>query len=150
MMELVISNDTLTPWIDRKISADDALKQDLLESLGEIFVEEISESDFVPRLSDTLVDSPYEHMVFTNALEAMGLQITWTGEDAPAWEFQRFQGKEQGEDYALSNYYGSYYYPNEYPQTKSHWVEKGLDIVNQAYVESFIGKKFLQWLLGTL
>ncbi len=150
MIKFLVSKDTLTPWIDRKISSDDALKQNLLEALGEIFIEEISEEELVPRLSDTLIDSPYEHMVFTTGLEAMGLQITWTGEDAPAWEFERFQGTADGEDYALSNYYGSYYHPNEYPQTKNKWVEKGLDIVNQGYVESFVGKRFLQWLLGTL
>jgi hypothetical protein len=150
MFELVVKEDTFTPWTDNKLTSIDPFKLELLDFLAEIFLEYLSGENLVPHLSGSLEESAYdeEDWVFVNASEATGLLITWTGEDNPdEKEWAMFQNTDH-EDYALANYKG-FHWKTLSNQPKNHWVVQGIfDVFLSGEGIDEAGKRYIEWLLS--
>lgn len=147
MFKLVVTEDTFTPWAEKKISSTEALQRDLLIFLKNLFLKHMADNNLVPRLSGELEDSAYDNWEFVGGLEAMSMLITWSGEDNPnESEWEKFVNTEH-EDYALANYRGFHWQTRTY-QPKNFWVGTG---IIEVFVsgEGFdkMGTRYLEWLL---
>ena len=147
--EFIIGEDTVTPWVDKRINEINEMSMRLLVDLAEIFLLNIEEKEYEPEWSGTLIESARDedNWQFISGLEANGLMITWSGEDNPDEEEWKVFHNQGHEDYAFANYKG-YRWRTLTGQSRHSWVVKGIfDTFTSGEGMDFIGEKYLKWLL---
>lgn len=145
VVECKVVEDTLTAWFERKISELPSFEQQLIETLGRVFVE--TTKPYVPYEKGYLESSAESVWFIEPALHNWRLEIVWTGMMNPSREgiHRDFIGKD-GEhlDYALFQYYAPLRHPNK-PKATDHWVEHSTPIFMDKEMPK-VGDKFLEWL----
>lgn len=144
---LFIKEDSVTPWIDKKLQGLEGFEEMLLTVLANAFLEVTD--PFVPheKSSGSLMESAHYMWTWTAPFPAMGLYITWTGIfNTNESEYRRFQNI-YWEDYALSVYTG-YRYTTGEPVSDGlhHWVDESLEVFDEYEVIEYLDELFTEYL----
>lgn len=143
--EVKIIEDTLTPWITRKIEDLPSFEQQLIETLHRALVKDIK--PYVPRERGYLEESAETVWFIEPALHNWRMEIVWTGMLNPHRDgiHKDFIG-DDGErlDYALFQYYAPLRHDSK-PQATHLWFEYGVkDFEANNY--GGLDKLYLEWL----
>ena len=140
--ECRIVEDTLTAWIDRKISNLPSFEEQLIETLGRALA--ITTKPYVPYEKGYLESSAESVWFIEPALHNWRLEIVWTGMMNPSREGHGDFIGDGGEnlDYALFQYFAPLRHPIK---GTDHWVEHGIkDFERKDFPR--IGNQFMDWL----
>lgn len=144
--ETRITEDTFTEWAEKKLGEVDAFHYQLMTLLANTFLEEVD--PFVPVVSGSLLESGHKFWVFTDALTALDLKITWTGIANEDDDEYAYFGNYDYEDYAYRVHTLGEHHKKGTPASSSNWINVGLTYFDSASVNAILEEEFLAWLLS--
>ena len=142
VIECTIVEDTLSAWLERKISELPSFEEQLIEVLGRALVTDTK--PYVPYEKGYLEESAESMWFIEPTLHMWNLKIVWTGMMNPSREGHEDFIGEDGEhlDYALFQYYAPLRHPIK---GTDHWVEYGInDFINKEMPK--LGDRYMEWL----
>lgn len=142
VLDCRIVNDTLSAWIERKISELPSFEEQLIQALGKALA--LDTKPYVPYEQGYLEESAEQVWFIEPSLHNWRLEIVWTGMLNPSREGHEDFIGEDGEnlDYALFQYFAPLRHPIK---GTDHWVDYGTkDFMDKEIPK--LGDRYLEWL----